>query len=577
MQPKIVGGIENPATQPPIEKPFSVPDNVEEKIGQKVPPPAPMANQPPPPVVTPVAPPIQNQTQSQPLSQGANISPPPTPQPPFLPPSSNRFEALKNTSQSTAQSGGAKGGKKPILLFVAVVLLLTILSVVLTELGILSIGLENVYGKTGIERIWGGLPISAEDAVVVSALKMRNHPEYKVSGKINFKLDSAVYSPVTAPLLTHLNLKNYSTHGIDAELAINVDDTYITANSNSNLNSNSNTNINSNLNQNANTNVNDNLNSDNSNFNTNTNSDIESDYSMIQKEIEADVSFKSSSSGAEANLDYYTDTGIRNIKLVEKDGSLYVKGQNINLAGSGDPDKWTKYSLGDIKKEVIGTEFFGFDPSKGFSVEGKRIGNEKINSTRCYKYHIDKMEIGSSLSKFNIRSDDIQTITGDVWIGVKDKMIRKINLTINSSITSPVPRIVANLDFKDFDQSNTISGIDSFQEPSSDTTDATLTGDQKRKQDVSSILEALKSYNKDHGSYPIADQILKLNEKGNIIENALVPRYLTVLPTDSREGWYYGYKSDGVKCSVSSRLETADDSEGQLINGVLLYIKYNQN
>lgn len=575
-KPKIVGGIQNPATQAPAEKPFSVPDNIEEKVGQKVPPPTPMANQPPAPVVTPVAPPIQSQVQPQPVNQATNVSPPPPPESP-LPPPSNRFEALGNTPSGSAQNNNTKRGRKPILLSVAAFLLLMFLSVALTELGIISIGLESVYGKAGIERIWGGLPISAEDAVVVSALKMKNHPEYKASGKINFKLDSTIDSPITAPLLTQLNLKDYLVHGIDAKLAINVDDTYITANSNSNLNSNSNSNINSNLNQNANTNLNSNLNTNNSNFNTNTDSDFESDYSTIQEEIEANVSFKSSKSGTEANLDYSTETGKKNIKLVEKDGSLYVKGENINLAGNGDPEKWTKYSLGEIKKEVIGTEFFGFDPSKGFSVEGKRIGNEKINSVRCYKYHIDKLEIGSSLLKFGIRSDDIQTITGDVWIGVRDKIIRKINLTINSSITSPVPKIVANLDFKDFDQTNTISGIDSFQEPPQGTTDATLTGDQKRKQDVSNILEALMNYKKDHNSYPISDQILKLNEKGNIIENALVPQYLTALPTDSQEGWYYGYKSDGTKCSVSSRLETASDAEGQLINGVLLYIKYNQN
>jgi hypothetical protein len=111
------------------------------------------------------------------------------------------------------------------------------------------------------------------------------------------------------------------------------------------------------------------------------------------------------------------------------------------------------------------------------------------------------------------------------------------------------------------------------------TTDNISIREKQRKDDVRAILDALKEYKIDNGSYPLSSSILKLNAKSNIIEQALVPTYLSVLPHDPKdsEGWYYGYKSDGNKCSVSARMEDTADLEGQLIGDVYLYLKYNNN
>jgi len=546
-----------PATQQ-ADAPFAVPDNIEEKVGQK----QPASSLPNQDIIQPK--PIIQPNQTAPNSPNAALNPSPS-----LPPA--------NTPQ---RGQGTKGGRGRLLLYAFLFLLLVAASVALTEIGIISLGLEKIYGKVGVERIWGGLSNNAENAVILSAVKMSQNPEYKARGSLSFTIDNSANSSLIDSLILSRNGADQSlsqssaNQAIRIEKTVNVEDTYISSNSNANTNSNQNSNssLNSNLNSNANLNSN-----SNSNGNENTNADTESDYESTIKLVKTDLTYKSSANGAEANIEYPGNESNKKINMIAKEGSLYLKGDGLNLGGIIDTEKWTKYDLEQLKNETINSKFFGFEAGKGFSIQGERTGNEKIGSVRCYKYHIDNLEIGNALVNLAVKSDMVQTIKGDVWIGIRDKMIRKMNLTIISSISSPILKIETDLELYDFGNANSIANIDSFQEPAAEVTEQSLTGDAKRKQDVRSILTALEVYKSDNQAYPKSDQILKLNEKGNIIESALVPKYMLALPTDPKEGWYYGYKSDGSRCSVSARLENANDPDGQLINGIPLYIKYDQN
>jgi hypothetical protein len=343
------------------------------------------------------------------------------------------------------------------------------------------------------------------------------------------------------------------------------------ANSNSNLNSNINSNVNSNSNVNGNTNT-------NTNTNGNTNSTITSEESTSGiKAIEGAVNLTSSSDGAEATIKVNDSIG-STVNIINVANKLLVKSTG-NIKYGSDQSKWSEFSIGQLKDKSIQKDIFSLNVDSGFSVKGQRWGNEKIDNVRCFKYHIDSLEIGDSLAAIGITSDLVPTLSGDVWIGIKDKLIHKMSLKITTPVSSAVRMINLDLNFSEFDAKNTITQVASSDRVTG-TIGTTLTGDDKRKSDVKSLITALELYKKDNKSYPVSTDLLKLNSTDNAVSRALVPRYLQALPADPKtaSGWYYAYKStDGSKCSVSARLENQNDTEGSLVNNVLLYLKYSSD
>lgn len=98
---------------------------------------------------------------------------------------------------------------------------------------------------------------------------------------------------------------------------------------------------------------------------------------------------------------------------------------------------------------------------------------------------------------------------------------------------------------------------------SSSATVSTLSPDQRRKDDLYVIQQALFSYYANNGSkYPAAPEIAFLNSPGNILENALVPNYLGSLPADPDVTKNYAYKSaDGTKFELTAILDNPSDPE----------------
>ena len=295
--------------------------------------------------------------------------------------------------------------------------------------------------------------------------------------------------------------------------------------------------------------------------------------------VDTEISYQNSQSASEANINVKSDLGSSNIVLQGKGENLYVLGNDkIKFSGNADVNSWVKYTISSLKDEVIQRDFFNFNNSGGVSIKGFRSGSEKVDGEICFRYDITSMEIGSSLSSFGITSDMVQSVSGQVWLSPRSKLIKKAVLKITTPTSSSVSQINLDLTFKDYDVANDIKEIDSSKIISGGSN--LLSGDAKRKSDINNILSALKEYKNDNGSYPSSNgQLVPLNTADNIIEQALVPKYLSVLPQDENAvfNWYYAYKSDGNTCSVSSRLTNNSDPDGQSVGNVILYIKYNSD
>jgi len=469
---------------------------------------------------------------------------------------------------------------KRVLILIPGLVLVFALATFLTEEGLLSIGMENVYGALKIEQLWGGLSSKTETALGRSAITMQNHPDFKAGGTISVTIDKAIKSDMVTPLLglsTGQGLVARDTNINPSIKAIQTasDDYYFTTNSNSNANSNLNLNSNSATpptNSNLNSNSNENINS-NSDIGTNSTSESSSSGTRV---VEGVFSLKTSGSSNEANITLNDATSSK-ISLVNNNNLLFVKTSGAVNYGSTDINKWLTYNIDKLKDKSVTKSIFNLNVNSGFSVTGARVGNEKIDNIRCYKYRIDSLEIGSSLSDIGITSDMVPSLSGDVWIGIKDKLIHKMSIKITTPVSSAVRMVNLDMSFSEFDVKNsitTVSNSDSAQ--TSDSTETNLTGDDKRKADATSLIEALTRYKADNKSYPVSASFMKLNSSNNTIAKALIPRYLTVLPEDPKAsaGWYYAYKSlDGTKCTISVRLENQSDKTGSLVNNVLLYFK----
>ena len=563
----------------PEAAPLKVPENIEEKVGQKMP-----ASNFMGPNNGLGAPGTASSQESSPGLFGGLFGKKKPKIPVVTPEGAATSGPVSNILPNavTPKPNTNKGNPaiKKVLILIPGLLVVFALAVFLTEVGLLSLGIENVYGATGIEQLWGGLSPKTETALGQSALAMQAHPDFKSSGKISITIDKAIKSDIVSPLLslkTGQSLtRDQSINPAEKAIETASDDYYFTnsnANSNINANSNSNRNTNSTSITTPPTNVN-----SNSNANSNTNSTgvkTSEDSTSGTKVVEGTFNLKTSSTSNEADIKL-NDSAKSTVTLVNDSGKLFVKATGKVNYGSMDETKWVAYNLDQLKSESLVSNIFNLKTDSGFSVKGTRVGNEKIDKMRCFKYHIDSLEIGSSMAEIGITSDMVPTLSGDVWIGIKDKLIHRMNVKITTPVSSAVRMVTVDTSFSDFDVKNSITKVAAADQVSPQN----LTGDTKRKADVLAILAALKKYKDDNKSYPVSTDLMKLNTADNAISKALVPRYATSLPEDPKtsEGWYYAYKSaDGTKCSISARLENASDPEGSLINGVVLYLKYSSD
>lgn len=608
--PAIVGSLD------PVAAPLKVPENVEETVGKKIPASDFVTAKNGQPSLNPAAPGLFPEAQGQETPKGspgilgrlfhkkAPQNNAEVPAQANKPPTINKIVSPAEVATNATFANGGAGAPAPqkgplggasvedgmrgennnsiikkVLILIPGLVVVFALATLLTEMGLLSIGIENIYGATGVEQLWGGLSPKTETALGRSALTMQSHPDFKADGKIDITIDRAIKSDVVTPLLSLTTgqslARDESLSPSQKATQTAADDYYFTTNSNSNNNSNynSNSNLNSNSNSSSYSNANSNINNNSNTSNINSNSQVLAPTTGT-KTVEGLFNLKASSANNEATIKLDDETSSL-ITLVNDNSKLFVKTNGAVNYGSDDASKWLVYSLDKIKDKSIVASMFNLKVDSGFSVKGSRVGNEKVNNIRCYKYHIDSLEIGSSLSDIGITTDMVPTLSGDVWIGIKDKLIHKMSIKITTPVSSAVRMVTVDVNFSDFDVKNSITTVSSTEQVTAVTTQ-NLTGDDKRKADAASIMQALKQYKADNKNFPVSATYIKLNNSDNIISKALISRYLTALPDDPKAslGWYYAYKSvDGATCTISARLENQSDTSGALVNNVLLYFK----
>ena len=146
--------------------------------------------------------------------------------------------------------------------------------------------------------------------------------------------------------------------------------------------------------------------------------------------------------------------GSETIDLKNSKNNFWVRSDQINFSDQAQSGQWFLYNLAALSNESVVSQTLAIDSSKGFSAGGTRQANERVGSVRCYKYSLDSVELGNLLSGIGVLSDSIQNISGTVWIGTKDKLIRRLDLKITTAPSSPLIQINISLNLSDYDTDN---------------------------------------------------------------------------------------------------------------------------
>lgn len=477
----------------------------------------------------------------------------------------------------------------PWLIGLAVLVILS-LFIYLTEIGYLSIGLEKVYGAVGIETLWGGLSANPEKALGQSMTAMSVQTDYKISGNITLTIDKTINSTVTTPLVSintpEMIIAQTNEKAILASSFMDTGDSSTTDLSTSSADTSSASTDSTSTTATS---------TSSSTAATSTDQAAGSPYQSAGlastiKTLSANFQGFVGSSGNQVDFDIAKAVGTDQLSLKNSGRDLWVQSDQIQYNANATSGQWVLYSIAGLSGKSLPADLFTADVAKTVTVKGSRSGNEVVGDTRCYNYQIDNLDLGNALAGMGIASGTTTLISGNVWIGIQDKLIRKIDLRITPSSDSAVTAIRVTAQISDYGIAN------SFQAPlagstisatGSATTSATaITADlstpagrdTKRKNDLVLIKAALSRYHSAKGTYPIVANSIQLLTSGNALETALVPTYTSALPIDPKEseGWAYNYKSpDGVSFSLSARLENTSDPEAKLVAGAYLYFLYN--
>lgn len=486
-------------------------------------------------------------------------------------------------------------GNRAKTFFIAGILGLVIIfagGVFLTEKGLISLGLERVYGAVRLETLWGGLPANAENAFAMSAVKMKSKKSFKVSGNATITINKGVKSDIISPIVLSAALPVISLK--DEELSPKIKAVLVVVNSDVLPNDSSD------LFQSELPEADQSTTSDQSSGSTSSSpsstpatepatgssaSTIAPDTTTIEElttDIEAQIT--NNVSGANINIKSGKNTNSE-IKLVYSNNKMYLKTPAGIVYDSQAKGGWVAFDLNKFSSSTPGETLWGSDFSgSGFSIVGSRGKSETIDGKRCFHYS-GKATIGDALSSFSLKNTSVSSLDLDYWLGASDHLIHKLTLKIIPSSESAVTRIDISIIFSDFD-----SDSNDFIVPASSTsysgstavvgsqssTSATLSTekarDSQRKADLASIAKALEGYQAVLGKYPKASGTEKVLSTSGTLYSALVPTYLATIPLDPNDPTnYYGYESNGTTYKLSSVLEDKTDASGKQVGSNFLY------
>jgi len=451
-------------------------------------------------------------------------------------------------------------------------------SIFLTEYGLISLGLEKVYGAVHLEALWDGLPANAENAFLMSAAKVKSEQNFKVEGSAELTVNKGVKSEIISPIvassvfpavvfkdesvgkkiLATLAATESQTEGVFEE---STDDTTTTdpiVDSSSVTSDTSGTSS-----------------SSTSGAGTSTTS---ATTTVEELELEISSAITDTVSGADIKVKSNKSQN-SSISLINSDSNLFVKTSSDIVYNSTVKTGWTKIDLkssfeGKAKENFFGNSFSSSD----FSIVGQRSGSEKIGGVRCFHY-TGKVSVGNSLNNFGIESSGISSFDIDYWLGIKDHLIYKIELKIIPGSQSAVTRIDSTLNFSDYNEASGEYSIPTASVPYAPATNSTNVNletekgrDSQRKSDLANIAQALETYHSASGRYPQVTGTAKISDQSGALFNALVPTYIRTLPIDPQDPkYYYGYVSDGNTFKLSGVLEDKTDTQGKVVGNLLIY------
>ena len=486
-----------------------------------------------PPTATP------SPTAAQPVvaSQVAAVpTPAPKPQPPAInQPAPTPIKPTPTTaSQPTPTAPRKSKTKVAALAIIFGLLVLFAGGIFLTEEGMISIGLEKVYGFLHLETLWHGLPADPEAAFALAASKMKTAGSFKVAGDATLTVSQGVKSNIISPIIA----SDSSTAGSTSQ--------------------------------------------------TSTSTSPASTIASVQ-ELTAQISAGVSEGISGATIDLKSKKSLSSkIDLVYSSGKLYVKTSDDIVYNEGVKGGWISYDLKNFSQDTLVEKFFGSDFSaSNFSMTGSRVGDETTGGVRCFHYS-SQVTVGDALKTFGLSGKSIQSADVDFWLGTSDHLIHKVQAKIIPGSSSAVSRLEINLEFSDFGNGGGNYLVPATSTPAS-TPSATPTPgqaatatsealrDSQRKSDLASIAKALESYYAVNKKYPTSTKTEKITQTGGVLGSALVPRYITSLPIDPLDPtYYYGYESDGKSYTLSAILEDKNDKDGKTVGSKYLYFLKSQ-
>jgi len=503
--------------------------------------------------------------------------------PPTTPPPAAQFRAPVNRTKTFIFAG------------ILGVIILFAGGIFLTEQGMISLGLEKIYGIAHLESLWKGLPENPENAFAMAASKMKTEKSFKVNGSATVTINRGVKSDIISPIVSAVAYPIMSFKAVPAGRQDEELGSYIEA---------------------VLTALNDGLagevkespdNSPKANVGIPTESvgkiaaesgttGGSTSSSMIAsvEEVTAELSARIADDVSGAKIDLKSKKSPNSkIELVYSSGKMYLKTSDDIVYDKSTKGGWLAYNLKNFGQESPQDVLWGSDFSgSNFSIIGQRSGNETIDGVRCYHY-VGKVTLGSALNGFGLSENSLSSMDSDFWLGAKDHLIHRLKMKIVSNSSAAISRIEVTLDFSDYGGGGGDFVVPATSTPASGGASqtggtqptpsqaATMTAEQlrdtQRKSDLSNIAKALESYFAAFGKYPITTKTEKISQTTGILYSTLVPSYITTLPIDPLDPkYYYGYESNGTQYSLSAVLEDKTDPDGKTVGSSYLYFLKNQ-
>lgn len=313
----------------------------------------------------------------------------------------SRFRKNKKTDSVSpvgAPMPQPRKGKKILFWLIFALIAIFALLVFLTEFGLISIKLENFYGTIKLEKIWGGLSKDSESALVKSFSTMKDNQNFKLTGTMSVLIDKTMKNQVTTPIVGYVSSDDDTS----------TSTTYKTV--------------------------------------------------STTKTVNATVSGDFTKSGNSVSIKIEKPISTETIDLKNSSSNLWVKTSgNIKFSDTAVANKWSLYSLGILKSSSVSDKISSISADQGFSTEGARTGNEKVDDVRCYKYSLKNFQVGDSLSGLGVSSKSIQSVSGTAWIGVKDKLIHRLDLKITMAMSQPIMQMSVSFYLSDYGNAATFS------------------------------------------------------------------------------------------------------------------------